>query len=108
MKEKIVGRIFWPLFIGAIVALLAGKTAYPSLAGSLAKGAAAAIYVLALIYAVTEHRLLAQILRAGLVTCTILYLIYLATGLAWSLLPWGAALLVVASALFLRKSFGHS
>jgi hypothetical protein len=107
MNQKLIRRVFWPLFIGAVVAVLAAKTAYPSIETSLLDGLIASAYVLAIMYAVTEKNVGARFLRACLLTSTVLYVIYLGTGLAWSLIPWGVALFVVACIFFLRKTL-HS
>lgn len=108
MNKKLTRRIFWPLFLGTVVALLAAKTAYPTLATSFVYGTLAAAYVLAFMYSVTERNKGARLLRACVVTSTVLYLTYLITGLAWSLIPWGLILFAGACIFFLKRRLHSS
>jgi hypothetical protein len=55
-----------------------------------------AAYVLACMYAVTERNTGARFLRVVVLAAAALYLVYLGTGLAWSLIPWGLVLLAAA------------
>jgi hypothetical protein len=104
MSQKVIRRVFWPLFVGLVVSLIATKTAYPSLQTSLRDGLVSAAYVLAVMYAVSEHNTGARLLRACVLTIAVIYLVYFESGLAWSLIPWGAALFVIACVVFLRKT----
>jgi hypothetical protein len=102
MTTKQRRRLFWPLFVGVVVAVLSTKTSSPSIVESLADGALAGCYVLAALFAFGEKSKGAKLCRAIVFTIAVGFILYVATSLGWTLVPL-VIVVFIGSAIFFMK-----
>jgi hypothetical protein len=99
MKSMRYRLVFWPLFVGSVVLLIANKGA--SLLWSTADGVAVALFVLGLTYASDKRRRYASGIRVLVILISVAAAVYWLTQMNWVIYILAPLfLLIVALVLF--------
>lgn len=99
--KSLFSRVFWPLFIGSVFFLLAGKTANPSFSVMLLNGATAAILTFGLLYGLTRRNKLSAICVATVFSVLFYVTSVNLTGQHYFFVVWAVLVFVVVLGLVL-------